>query len=285
MVAIPDVNPIETAIEGHQIKVKKRPYLGMSQVGHECYNYLWLSFRWAYTEYITPRTQRIFDRGDLEEPRIIHDLKNIGAEVYMLKDGNKIPATGKRGEYQEEIVHFTGHSKGHIDSRIINLPGCEKTEHLGEYKTMKEQYFKQLLKVGLEDYSTVYWGQIQLYMGYLGLKRTLFIATNKNTEERVYLRYHFDKKQFDFLKQKILDIITSDKPMYKISKKIDFYKCRMCSAKNVCFKLIPPDKNCHTCKFGTIEDKGEWSCGHTSDAIRIPENVQRKGCKLYERLF
>ena len=49
------------------IKQELRPYLGMSQIGHHCERYLWLSFRWCFDSYFEPRMLRLFARGHREE--------------------------------------------------------------------------------------------------------------------------------------------------------------------------------------------------------------------------
>jgi len=274
------VNRVKHAIDYKLLYSKPRPYLGMSGVGASCRRKLWYNFRWASGDgEITPETQRIFERGDWEEMRVLRDLRNIGVEVYMMKDGAKVYPEGIREEYQEEVKHFTGHSLGHIDGRVINVPGAELTEHLLEIKTMKAEKFKDYIKNGFLNFPE-YEMQIQLYMGYLGLKRCLYIVCNKNTEERSYERYKFDEGIFEEGKNKILTIISTDDPLDlpRISDKPDYYLCSFCQHRQLCFGYRGPEKNCRTCVNVELHDDGIWKCSEDKTATAIPVKIQRTGC-------
>lgn len=283
MPKIPEIyNAVHKAIEFREIVDEPRPYLGMSGIGGDCLRAQWFGFRWASgNRILEPRVKRIFQRGDLEEERIITDLREVGVDVYMLMpDGSKFYPKGIREEYQEEIVHFTGHSKGHIDGRAINVPGAEKTEHLCEFKTMKASKFADYKKNGLKNFQS-YSGQRQLYMGYLKLMRCLYIVTNKDTEERSYDRAHFDLDIFNWAKKRILTVLGTDTPPLGIGRSPDYFKCKFCSHKEVCYKQKPVDKNCRTCVNAELHDAGLWKC----KGYDIPIAVQRIGCKHYEALL
>lgn len=284
---IPEIySPLQKALEFPDVEKEPRPYLGMSGIGNECMRALWFKFRWASGNSVYPqRVKRIFNRGDIEEERIIADLRAIGVDIYMVKpDGTKTYPKGIREEYQEEVVHFTGHSKGHIDGRALNVPGAEKTEHLTEFKTMKASKFADYVKNKFKNFPE-YFFQIHMYMGYLGLTRCLYIVTNKDTEERSYERYEFDINVFDDGKERIMRVIGTDVPPIGISQKPDFYKCVFCNERDVCFGLDRVNKNCRTCVNGEIHDKGEWKCTKYPNSGAIPEHMQRIGCPDYEALI
>lgn len=284
MVLIPKNDPIGEALDSGHTEQLPRPYLGYSGLGHPCKRYLWLSFRWCFKKKITPRLKRIFERGDLEEARVISDLKDIGCKVYMIDEyGDKRELFGHPGEKQEEILGLAHHIKGHTDGRVIGVPGAEKTEHLLEIKTMKEQKFKELLKAGksaegIKKVFPIYYGQMQSYMGKTGLKRALFIATNKNTEERVYIRVKFDEDEFKHLEGIGTDILVSLIPPKRIGD-ATWFECKWCDGHSVCHKDTPPLKTCRSCANGCIEEKGKWTCD--LDGIERNHEDQEKGCYMY----
>lgn len=272
-------NTVHSTIEDKQYLTDKREYLGMSGIGGNCPREIWYSWRWAKDVYISARIKRLFNRGHLEEPIISKDLTEAG--MFISDD-------------QLEIVHFTGHSKGHIDGLVSNVPGAEKTEHLLEMKTMKDSKFKALKKkqtllgfeAALKELHSKYWCQVQSYMGYLYLTRCLFVITNKDTDERIYERVKFYPEQFTLIKDRIIDILSSLLPPPRISERQDWYECKMCNFNDVCFNSVQGNKNCRTCVHADLLDKGIWQCskGHINKGQPLLKKDQLKGCNNHTYL-
>ena len=145
-----------------------RPYLGMSMLGHHCPRFMWLYFRWCFKETYTARSYRIFEKGHREEVYIEDILKGVGIKIW--------------GQ-QTEFIGETGHIRGHIDGICSGVLEAPKTDHLAEYKTMKDVYFRDLKKMGIKISKPTYYAQAQCYMHYAKLKRCLFVVVNKNTDE------------------------------------------------------------------------------------------------------
>jgi len=266
------------AVEAKEIVLPHRPYLGMSGMGHECARYLWLTWRWAYLKKVTPKKLRIFERGDIEEARVVRDLNNAGMFCYRVdKQGNEVPITGAIGEEQEELVHFTGHSKGHPDGRVRFVPEAPKTDHNLEIKTCANKYFTACVKNGVKEAFFNYYVQANLYMKYMGLRRTLFCITNKDTEERHYERVKYDPLLADQYHERILQILVLEQAPQGISAQPDFWKCKWCDAREVCFGIVPHERNCRTCVKAAVHDNGIWKCTAGGEYV-IPEDVQRTGC-------
>jgi CRISPR/Cas system-associated exonuclease Cas4 (RecB family) len=185
MVYIGDcVNPTLTAIDGLEKEVSLlSPRLGMSQIGHSCIRFLWYTFHWCYEKKLEKRMIRLFKRGAREEPEVYEELEKIGVIIY-----------GK----QERILAVNGHFKGKIDGVALKVLEAPKTPHLLEIKTMAHKYFTPLTKKGVKEYKPDYYAQIQIYMWKMKLKRTLFIAVNKNDDswyiERVKVDVPFAKE-------------------------------------------------------------------------------------------
>ena len=265
MPKIPAYNPIAKVLDEGLITDQNRPYIGMSGLGGKCSRKIWYDFRWAYERKITKRLARIFERGDLEEERVVSDLRRSGMSVTR---------------EQEEIVDETGHIRGHIDGIVSNVPGAEKTVHLLEVKTMNGSRFKQYVKEGIQKHSPEYYAQINQYMGYLNLTRCLFIVTNKDNEERDYKRIHFDKVNFQEHKSRGLEVLMAEYPPYKIGEKT-WHVCKMCDAKEVCQYNKELLANCRTCANCSIENQGKFRCLLAGGFLSTDD--QRLGCHLYEK--
>src|SRR4030042_3249343 len=67
--------------EYYQNQYKPRTYLGLSQIGHHCPVWLWLT----YNKYLQPVPNgtllRLFEHGNHVEEWIIKDLKRLGLQV------------------------------------------------------------------------------------------------------------------------------------------------------------------------------------------------------------
>lgn len=254
------------AINNGHVLQEHRPYLGMSMLAHPCERYLWYTFRWCYQSFISYRMQRLFNRGHDEEEKVIQLLKDVGIHVY--------------GE-QDEAVDCFGHVKGHRDGACKNVIEAPKTDHLLEIKTMNDTYFKNIVKVGLLNAKPVYYGQCYMYMYEFNLKRTLFIAVNKN-DDNIYierLRFEDNYTLPKMLLEKAESIILSEFPPDK-KYKPTWYECKYCDAKDICHFSHPVEINCRTCQQLDLMKEGLWSCNFHGQ-LRSTEE-QRVACPSYE---
>ena len=270
-----------------------RGYLGMSGIGKRCIRALWYGFHWvSIPTDMSVRMKRIFERGHLEEERVIRELTEIGIEVYAQyePDGERIQLTGAIDEEQEEHEGFAGHAKGHPDGRLLGVIEAPKTPHLLEIKTAKASRWKVIADArNLKKSDEEYYGQCQRLMDAMGLKRTLFIATNKDTEERYYERVYYDKQDALHYKQLEMIIVTSEKPPEKISQVPSWKDCFFCKHKPVCHKGAPINKTCRSCVHADMVDNGGWVCskplafkhkGKGEYNLSLSEQV--KGCRNHK---
>ena len=89
-----------------------RPHLGASQVGKSCERALWYDFRWTTPARFPGRILRLFETGQLEEARIVRNLRRIGATVLEVD-----PETGR----QWRVEAHGGHFGGSLDAVALNL--------------------------------------------------------------------------------------------------------------------------------------------------------------------
>jgi hypothetical protein len=256
---------VEHALEGRQAPaVYPRPYLGMSMLGEECPRYIWYYFRWAFKEQVPPRIQRIFDRGHLEEARVIKDLRDAGFAV----------------DNAQEEMRVGPYIRGHCDGVVSGIPDSSKP-HVLEIKAVKDSTFSEYRKKGLEKSNMVYWCQVHLYTHFMKLDRALFIATNKDTEERYYERVRLDKHLVSFLVDRAEDIIVSDAPPKRIKEDPSWYACKFCNAREVCHYGAKPERNCRTCTHCRVTDprgKDVWYCALYG---KPNEDMHEEGCSRY----
>jgi hypothetical protein len=240
-----------------------RTYLGMSQLGHECPRYLYYSFRWCFTEKLSPRLQRIFERGNWEEERIIRDLKAVGCDI----------------QDEQFTIKYSEHILGHCDGVATNIPGFRATQrHVLEIKTMKASSYKELTQKSLKSANYIYYIQALVYMYMLKAPRCLHITTNKDTEERYYEIVRQDNDTAEHYLMRAEDIVHATVPPPKISDKPEWFKCRYCPAKETCHYGKPPERNCRTCEHVQVTQE-HWYCKRHS--IILETKYQINGCDGY----
>lgn len=254
---------VEHQIEDGLIKQDLRPYLGISRIGAKCARALWYGFRLCSQSAITPRVNRLFQRGHREEEIIQADLRKIG--IWHHDD-------------QKEVIAGNGHIKGHIDDLLDFIPDAPKTTHLGEYKTHNDKSFKDLKNKGVKLSKPVHYAQMICYMKLLKLKRGLYIAVNKNDDARYYERISANDKKADELIQRGIDIISTEISPERIGEST-WFECKWCGHYEICHFGELPLKNCRTCEYCDIHDEGKWRC--SSYKIELAFSQQLLGCSKH----
>jgi len=258
----------------------KRGYLGASIIGHGCDRYLWYTFRGCVKRDFSGRLYRLFETGDLEEPRFVKELREIGCTVHDVDENG-----------EQFVVHaLGGHFSGHMDGCALGVPEAPKTWHVTEFKTSAAKYFAKLIKSGVQAEFPTHYGQMQAYMGLTKMKRALYLARNKDTDHLYSERVKFMVGHFDCLMARAEKIIRTNKPPERAYGRSDDYRCRYCDAHNLCWGNIDeaavniPHRNCETCCHSTPEldgaykdsDKAVWTCNKQNREITITERAN--GC-------
>lgn len=256
---------VEEAIESRMFKQSKREYLGISGIGSNCPRSIWYSFRWVKDVEIVARLDRLFSRGHKEEPIIIADLEAIG--VHCHSD-------------QLEVVAGNGYIKGHIDGLADGIPDAPKTTHLLEFKTHNEKSFADLKKKGMKDSKPAHYAQMICYMHLLELKRGLYVAVNKNTDERYYERIEANPSKAQELLNKGLDIVVAEYPPDRIGNNT-WWECKFCDFYDICHFGVEPEKNCRTCHFFDLHDEGVCKCSWNNNMTLVKEQ-QEIGCDYHQ---
>lgn len=250
-----------------------RTHLGASIIGHECERYIWFSFRWMYYRVFSGRMQRLFQRGHLEETRVIQWLSAIGFNIKAVNIDGK----------QFRINFAEGHGGGSSDG-ITELPARYGAFDpiLVEIKTQKDKRFSLLQGSGVQKEKPMHFIQMSIYGRRLGLRYALYIAVNKENDDLDIELIELDWELAEQEEQKAEKIINSIFPPPRINENPSFWKCKMCDANPICHMGAPIERNCRSCRFAEPMPDKQWHCNQFN-AI-IPTDFIPKGCASWQQL-
>lgn len=239
--------------------------INVGDLGHECDRYLFYNFRRVSPpEVIEGRKLRIFDTGDIEEKRILDDLRAIGCTI---------------ANEQARVKFVGGHVRGKIDAEAQGIPEAPKTVHIVECKSSNEKGFKSLLKDGLQKGKPLHFGQCQMYMHGRGLTRALYVCVCKDNDDIFVQRVEYDATYCLRLLARAERIIRADDPPSRISEKPTIPPCLWCRHRPVCHEGEWSRRNCRTCLHATAittSTEACWDCALWQKPLTLDE--QAAGC-------
>lgn len=248
-----------------------RPHLGASILGRECERALWYAFRWAKPAAHEPRLLRLFLRGQREEVAFIVYMRNAGITVV-----SEDATTGKQFTFSA----VGGHVGGSMDAACQGLPESSAW-HVVEMKTHSKKSFDDLIKKGVEQAKPEHYAQMQLYMGWTGMTRALYMAVCKD-DDRLHLeRIDANSAMFERLMHKAARIVQAVEPPERISDDPAWYQCKWCDYADICHGTAVPIPTCRTCCHATPELDGDarWHCvRHKTD---LSPAAQKEGCQAH----
>lgn len=290
------ITAIQSAYEEKERTSKRRSRgLGASQLGKQCERQVYYGFRWFQDSDFSGRMLRLFDTGNLQEGRIVDDLRSIGIEVW-----EKDPNTGK----QFRVEHFGGHLSGYMDGIGVGFPQSPEQHHILEFKTHNEENFFKLVGIpyttkGIKLYKAMlaagtnficdlekgkyeHYVQCQIYMGLRGLDRCVYIGVNKNDDAMVATRVRFNQKDFDNLVMKAERVIFGGYTPPRINENPSWYECKFCDFHDICHLGAAPQMNCRTCVNSEARRNGTWFCKLMQVTLNLEQ--QAMGCNGYEQI-
>lgn len=238
-------------------------------IGMVCDRQLWLSFRRASPmEEIDWLKRRIFERGQIEEERLLDLLRLIDCEVWGQQD--KVRAAG-------------GHLRGKIDGRVLGIIEAPKTEHIVECKSAKQEVFREVRKKGVKLGKPEHYATFQFYMFGLGIDRVFYMMSNKNDEDLHLERVDYDPDFAIRAVARVERIIQMDRPPSRLCRKRDDFNGRFCRQAEVCWGERMARVHCRTCLHATAEMGGDatWSCARWQKPLSLDEQAQGCPAHLY----
>ena len=216
---------LDDALVAERAGQRRRDYLGASRIGEPC------SRRLVYEVTHTPpdpgkdfegRTLRIFAAGHVFEDLAIRWLRQAGFDLRT--------HTQAAGQFGFETAG--GRIRGHVDGVILDGPELGLAwPVLWEHKALKASSWSDTAKKGVQLSKPVYFGQMQIYMAYMGLGSALFTALNKDTCELYHEHVPFDPAAAQALSDKAVDVLRAadaGELLPRIAVSADFFLCRFC---------------------------------------------------------
>ena len=243
-----------------------REHLGASLIGKSCERALWYDFRWVTRARFPGRILRLFETGQLEEARLVRNLRATGATVLEVD-----PESGR----QWRVEAHDGHFGGSLDAVAIGLREAPKTWHVVEFKTHSAKSFRDLGAKGVALSKPQHWAQMQIYMHLTGIARALYVAVCKDNDDLHIERVHADGAAADRLLDKARRVITAKRPPARISEDPAWWECRFCDHHAVCNESASAETNCRTCLHATPVEGG-WHCARFDQAL--DRAAQHRAC-------
>ena len=174
-----------------------------------------------------------------------------------------------------------------MDGCVLGILEAPKTWHVFEGKTHNAKSFTKLIEEGVEKSKPQHYAQCQCYMHLTGMTRTLYLAVNKDTDELYSERIHYDPAVCACLLECAGRIITSTTPPERIATRPDFYQCKWCDARVICwgiqeegkYQALPvPAISCRQCCHATpmMDGDARWVCEKHKRGLS--EVDQEKAC-------
>ncbi|SFC90375.1 PD-(D/E)XK nuclease family protein [Tropicimonas isoalkanivorans] len=216
---------LDDALVAERAGQRPRDYLGASRIGEPC------ARRLVYEVTHTPpdpgkelegRSLRIFAAGHVFEDLAIRWLRLAGFDLRT--------QTREGGQFGFETAG--GRIRGHVDGVIVAGPEVGLAwPVLWEHKALKASSWSDTAKKGVRLSKPVYFGQMQIYMAYLGLGSALFTALNKDSCELYHEHVPFDPATAQELSDKAVAVLRAadaGELLPRIATSPDFYLCRFC---------------------------------------------------------
>lgn len=181
---------------------------------------------------------------------------------------------------QYRVSHAHGHFGGSLDGIAIlperyGIPG----PILLEFKTNGTgPKFTELLTQRVAIAKPMHFAQMSTYGSdpqYL-FKHALYMNICKNDDNLHVEIVKLDWNLGDQMRQKAVQIITSQEPPPRLSDNPTYKDCKYCAAQDLCHKGAIPEKNCRSCAHAHPVENKRWFCDKHNGLI--PDDYIKGGC-------
>lgn len=247
-----------------------RSHIGASVIGHDCDAHIWYAFRWARKEIFSGRQLRLFERGKLEEARILGYLKGIGFKVSDIDDSGR----------QFRIVDSTGHYGGSTDGLGYSPYPQFPIKMVCEFKTHNQGSFKVLREKRLILGKPRHWAQMCSYGKGFDVPYGLYIGVGKNDDDLHIECLPLDFNAADDLHRRAERIITSQTRPTKVALNSSHFECKFCAFSEQCHHGKPLERNCRSCEHAHAIENAQWGCA--LHKCIIPKDFIPQGCQNWK---
>lgn len=247
-----------------------RDHLGASVIGEECDAKVWYHFRWAHKEMFSGRMLRLFERGTLEEQRILKYLRGIGFKISDVDEQGR----------QFRIADKSGHYGGSTDS--LGVPPYPEfpIKLVCEFKTHNAGSFKLLKEKGVILSKPKHWAQMCSYGKGFQIEYGLYVGVGKNDDDLHIEVLPLDFGAADDLHIRAERIIRSQVRPTKIALNPSHYECKFCPFIDQCHRGAPLAVNCRSCVHAHAIDGAQWGCN--LHKVVLPSDFIKVGCANWQ---
>lgn len=225
---------IDQAMAEEHRREGARDYLGCSYLGETCERAVQYTFTGAPREEPNAQLLRRFQRGHIMEDQAAAWLRSAGFDLRT--------ESPQGGQYA--VVIGEGLAHGHADGILSGFwsahgPCPIELPALWECKWLSHKFFMQIKRDGLKKAAPKYEGQVQLYMGGLGLTRCLFTTGDADDMTLRHMLVAFDQDRFGALVERARRVHTKcrlGETLPRCANKPTYYVCKMCSFSNHCWR-------------------------------------------------
>ena len=236
--------------------------IGASMIGDSCSRKIWYSYRQAKKPDFEGRILRLFQRGHLEEARVISLLLIADVEVEW-------------GTGFAELYFGDEDVEGHLDGIVSGVPDMPGQRMVLEVKTAARSMFDKVKREGVEKAQWKHYIQMGVYARATGLAYSLYFVVCKDND---HLYTEIVPRPTDELIDRYIErargIVAFDTPPPGVSVSGAWWECKICPYAKVCHYGEPLELNCRTCR--------QWKANRcTLTGGELTDAEQQIGCGSY----
>lgn len=210
---------------------RDRPFnVSPSLIGDECAREIQFNVT-GVSVTLSPRTHRIFDRGNVYEDIVAAWVRGAGFHLKTLDDDGK----------QFGFSLAKGNIRGRTDGVILDGPKIPNAAYpaLWECKVLGDKGWKNLVAKDLAEAYPKYAGQVAMYQAYKSLENpAILTALNINTMELHHELVPFDAALAQRMSDRSVDVLLacqSDVLLPRAGGQPDHFVCRFCDFNDHCW--------------------------------------------------
>lgn len=245
---------VDAALEAENALQKPRDYIGGSRLGLECIRAL--AYEWRNQQALKPaffpgKALRHFRVGHNQEDETAAWLRKAGFDLRTADENGKqfgfatawLGADKRpkiKGNLDGAVLGFdpTMARKAGVSEELIAVLLALPFPLLWEHKIMNVKNYVKLQKEGLKASKPVYYGQVQTYMGYMGLPNgCLFTAFNRDSSDLWMEFVRSSEREAAFYTDRGIQVLQADKPeqLPREGRSEEDFVCKWCAHKAECW--------------------------------------------------
>ena len=238
------VAALDTSVTEKAARQAPRDYLGGSVLGEECARKLAYIYHGVPADAGCERKgwlHRLAEMGHDIEARIGRSFAEAGFDLRQTRpDGKQFGFATAAQKLPDGTVRYR--IRGHCDGVFVSGPkvwgGIDLTyPMMWENKGKSGEKWRKIYKSGVKAAEPVHFVQVQIYMAYLGLERTLFTAVDRDMGNLYAEIIPFDVAVAQEFSDRAARIVSSARPedMPRVTTDPSDFRCKFCDHQETCW--------------------------------------------------